>query len=163
MYFISFRIACQRPPLDCRVIIMSVRTYFMSHFSRAFHIRAFPGAGDVVPAWTRVQRPWPPGGGSGALCGARSGSARFPSPRGQGAAQQAESRAGRVPPGRRAPDLPRAWGGRTFHFLVPSGITQFRVCSQVSRSLSSGLSPPGLFGFSFDVVLTNIKATWLCR
>lgn len=121
MYFISFRIACQRPPLDCCVTIMSVRTYFMSHFSRAFHIRAFPGAGDVVPAWTRVQRPWPPGGGSGALCGARSGSARFPSPRGQGAAQQAESRAGQVPPGRRAPDLPPHAGWPDFSFPCPLG------------------------------------------
>lgn len=51
------------------MIIMSVRTYFMSHFSHAFHIRAFPGAGDVVLAWTRVQRPWPPGGGSGCCAG----------------------------------------------------------------------------------------------
>lgn len=158
MYFISFRIACQRPPLDCCVTIMSVRTYFMSHFSRAFRVQ-----GTSSRLGRGCSGRGRPAAGPGRCAGPAAAPPGFRPRGGRGRAQQAESRAGRVPPGRRAPDLPRAWGGRTFHFLVPSGITQFRVCSQVSRSLSSGLSPPGLFGFSFDVVLTNIKATWLCR
>lgn len=158
MYFISFRIACQRPPLDCCVTIMSVRTYFMSHFSRAFR-------GQGTSSWLGrgCSGRGRPAAGLGRCAGPAAAPPGFRPRGGRGPRSRPRAVRGKFRLVDVPPICPRTQGGRTFHFLVPSGITQFRVCSQVSRSLSSGLSPPGRFGFSFDVVLTNIKATWLCR